>query len=127
MRSVLERLAWRVNQRPDASDVRCAEKPTQTSAWSDPHAADTAPLRRRRDRPDKAQAHPRGPHRDRRRLVATHRSHVASVVVEQPLAQLGQSSTEQPAHVHLGDAELCGDLALRHVLEEPEQEDALLA
>ncbi len=45
---------------------------------------------------------------------------------EELLPQLGQRPGEQPGHVHLRDADLLRDLRLRHVPEEPEQQDALL-
>src|SRR5258707_1073169 len=52
---------------------------------------------------------------------------VALVVDGEPFAQLSQRPGEQPGHVHLGDAELGGDLRLGHVPEEPQQQDLLLA
>ena len=41
-------------------------------------------------------------------------------------AQLVEGPGQQPGDVHLGDADLLGDLRLGHVLEEPEQQDPLL-
>src|SRR4051812_8120781 len=42
-------------------------------------------------------------------------------------AQLGQRGGEQPGDVHLGDAELGGDLRLRHLVEEPHRQDPAFA
>jgi len=49
-----------------------------------------------------------------------------SVVDGEPFPQLRERPGEQPGHVHLGDAELGGDLRLSHVAEEAQQQDLLL-
>ena len=49
------------------------------------------------------------------------------IVGGQALPELGEGPGQQPRHVHLGDAELGGDLRLGHVAEEPQQQDPLLA
>ena len=48
------------------------------------------------------------------------------VVPGEAFSQLRKGPGEQPGHVHLGDAELGGDLGLGHVPEEPQQQDLLL-
>src|ERR671910_2952879 len=48
-------------------------------------------------------------------------------VFQETLAEHGQGPVEEPADVHLGDAEAGGDLGLGHAAEEAEVQDAALA
>ena len=54
---------------------------------------------------------------------------IVSLGVEglETVAQLNQGACQQPADVHLADADLIGDLGLRHVVEEPQLHDHAFA
>src|SRR5215211_7287428 len=60
-------------------------------------------------------------------MSATRNGLARFLVLEEPVAEDGQGTVEEPADVHLGDAEPGGDLGLGHAAEEAEVQDPAFA